>query len=180
MTVTNGGTSTPYLLIKDVSVAGDFASPGNNCVGVSLPTGTSCEILLTFTPTQTGVRAGQISLTDIVSADSGTFVPNVVELTGTGTSGPVSFASSSLSFGTQAERVPGLPQSVVLTNTGNTDLIIHHIDSIDDDSIIEQDNCSPLPPATANPIHPGNSCTIQVAMSPIFSGSIQAGKVIIR
>jgi hypothetical protein len=176
VTITASG---PFLQITDVSITGDFAITNNNCVGITLHTGTSCEILMTFAPTQTGIRTGQITLTDIASADSGNYVPNVVTLIGSGTSGGVSLSSSSLSFGTQPLGIDGPPQSVVLTNTGNTDLLIHQIDSIDDAIITEQDNCSPLPPATANTLHPGDSCTIQVTMDPQSFGRMLAGKVIV-
>jgi hypothetical protein len=80
VTMTNLATST--LTITSIAVggtnAGDFAQT-NNCGG-SLAGGASCTITVTFTPTATGSRSGNITV-----KDSDVTSPQKVVLSGTGT-----------------------------------------------------------------------------------------------
>ncbi|MGB9199560.1 MAG: choice-of-anchor D domain-containing protein [Terriglobales bacterium] len=82
---TNSGTST--LSITNLATTGDFAlvavkqtkkvTPCAN--GTNLAPGATCEIKVSFTPTQTGVRTGSVNFTDNASGS-----PQSVSLTGTG------------------------------------------------------------------------------------------------
>jgi WD40 repeat protein len=84
-----GGTSSPQtvtltntggapLSIQSISVLGDFAE-SNDC-GVSVATSTTCQIVVTFTPTVAGNRTG--TLTVVYTA---TGSPQTVPLSGIGT-----------------------------------------------------------------------------------------------
>jgi kumamolisin len=85
VTLTNSGAST--LNISTIVPSGDFALATvkatkkiTPCVnGGTVAVGASCEIKVTFTPTQTGTRTGDITFTDN-AANS----PQQVALTGTG------------------------------------------------------------------------------------------------
>jgi hypothetical protein len=70
------------LSISQIQIAGndpqDF-SQTNNC-GSSVPAGSYCTFMVTFTPTQTGQRSAQLSV-----SDNGGASPQTVPLTGTGT-----------------------------------------------------------------------------------------------
>jgi subtilase family serine protease len=85
VTLTNSGTAT--LNISTITVSGDFAlkvvkatKTVTPCVnGTALAAGATCEFKVTFTPTQTGVRTGDVTITDN-AANS----PQQVSLTGTG------------------------------------------------------------------------------------------------
>lgn len=75
VTVSNSGTNT--LTFGSIQATGDFAET-DNCLGGVL-TGSSCTILVTFTPSATGTRTGTIVLNDNDGAS-----PQSVTLTGTG------------------------------------------------------------------------------------------------
>ncbi len=85
VTLTNTGSAT--LVIATVTVSGDFALETvkqtkkiTPCVnGSSIAAGGSCIIKVTFTPTQTGVRTGDVTFTD-----NAPNTPQEVSLTGTG------------------------------------------------------------------------------------------------
>ncbi len=82
---TNTGSST--LSISNIATTGDFGlvavkqtkkvTPCAN--GTNLAPGATCEIKVSFTPTQTGVRTGSLNFTDNASGS-----PQSVSLTGTG------------------------------------------------------------------------------------------------
>ena len=80
ITLTNKGTVA--LTISGIAITGtdpgDFAE-GDNC-GTSLAAGASCSIAVTFTPTTTGARSANVSV-----SDNGGGSPQQVPLTGTGT-----------------------------------------------------------------------------------------------
>ena len=75
VTLANSGGGA--LTISSIAATGDF-SQANNC-GTSVAAGASCTISVTFTPTQTGVRSGSVTIADNASTS-----PQVVALTGTG------------------------------------------------------------------------------------------------
>ena len=85
VTATNTGSST--LSITNIAITGDFGlvavkatkkiTPCAN--GTNLAPGASCEIKVSFTPSQTGVRTGSLSFTDNAAGS-----PQSVALTGTG------------------------------------------------------------------------------------------------
>ena len=107
LTVSNTGNS--LLAISHIAMGGtnpsDFAET-NNCATVS-PT-SHCTINATFTPTGPGSRSGSLVLTDN-AGDS----PQSVDLTGTGSPGPVaSFSPPSLTFGLKAVGSTSAPQIV--------------------------------------------------------------------
>ena len=78
VTLKNSGTST--LGIDSIAPSGDFAlATSTKPCGSTLAVGASCLIKVTFTPTQTGTRAGSLTITDS-AANS----PQTVSLTGTG------------------------------------------------------------------------------------------------
>ncbi|MGN6593262.1 MAG: choice-of-anchor D domain-containing protein, partial [Terriglobales bacterium] len=85
VTLTNGGSAV--LVIANIATAGDFAQT-NNC-GQSVAAGGSCVISVTFTPTATGVRSGQLTVSDNAGGS-----PQTVGLSGNGTAaaGPTSGA----------------------------------------------------------------------------------------
>lgn len=78
ITLTNTGDAT--LNISSITTSGDFAQKivAKSCKSTVAP-GASCLIRIRFTPTQVGVRTGQVTITDN-APDS----PQHVSLTGTG------------------------------------------------------------------------------------------------
>lgn len=73
VTLTNSGTGT--LSITSITATGDFAQT-NSC-GISLASGASCIINVTFTPTVVGLRTGTLSVSDNAPGS-----PHAVSLSG--------------------------------------------------------------------------------------------------
>jgi hypothetical protein len=78
VTLTNTGTAT--LNISSITASGDFAikTVARSC-GSTVAAGANCLIKVTFTPTQVGVRTGQVTIND-----NAPDTPQHVALTGTG------------------------------------------------------------------------------------------------
>lgn len=83
VTLTNAGSAS--LFVNGMRQAGldplDFAETDDQCVGMSIAAGASCTLTVIFTPTATGSRSATISVTDNAASS-----PQVITLTGTGTS----------------------------------------------------------------------------------------------
>ncbi|MFF4723890.1 carbohydrate-binding protein [Streptomyces mirabilis] len=76
VTVTNSGTATAS--ITGITAGGDFAR--TSTCGTSLAAGASCTVSVTFRPTASGTRTGNLTLTGNQSNN-----PTMVALSGTGT-----------------------------------------------------------------------------------------------
>lgn len=78
VTLTNSGSAT--LNIASITTSGDFAQKivKTSC-GSTVAAGKSCKIQVTFTPTQTGMRTGNLTITDNAPDN-----PQTVPLSGTG------------------------------------------------------------------------------------------------
>jgi hypothetical protein len=93
-TVTLTNTGGIALTPTAIAVTGDF-SETDSCVNANVNGGTSCFIHVTFTPTLTGSRSGQLTIS--ANVDGGQLT---VDLSGTGTSsGAVGLAPSTVDFG---------------------------------------------------------------------------------
>ena len=83
VTVTNSGSAT--LDITSIATSGDFAIKAFKATktatpcGSTLAAGASCVVKVTFTPTQTGTRTGDLTFTDNAPSS-----PQQVTLTGKG------------------------------------------------------------------------------------------------
>ncbi|MFY9844911.1 MAG: choice-of-anchor D domain-containing protein, partial [Terriglobales bacterium] len=83
VTVTNSGSAT--LDITSIAASGDFAIKAFKATktatpcGSTLAAGASCVVKVTFTPTQTGTRTGDLTFTDNAPSS-----PQQVTLTGKG------------------------------------------------------------------------------------------------
>jgi hypothetical protein len=83
VTVTNTGTSTVFFNGETQGGANaiDFLDLNSQCVGVTIAPGGSCALTVQFKPSATGTRTGTIALTDNAAGS-----PQIINLTGTGTS----------------------------------------------------------------------------------------------
>jgi phospholipase C len=149
--ITNSGSST--LTISEIQVLGDF-SETDNC-GNGLNPGSSCQITVTFTPTATGFRRGNLVIWD---SDPGS--PHMGRLTGTATavnrdphqiflSAPVGQTSN--------------PKNITLTNTSSAPLYIPSIQVSADFN--QTNNCPAQLPA-------GGQCTVTVTFTPKKQGQV--------
>jgi hypothetical protein len=76
--VTLSNPSSQALAISSITASADFAETNNCPVGGRLPSGSSCTIKVTFTPTASGTASGTVSITD-----DGLGSPQMIGLTGT-------------------------------------------------------------------------------------------------
>jgi phospholipase C len=168
-TVTLSVTGTAPLTISGISITGtnasDFAQ--TNTCPESVPVGSSCTIMVTFTPSIVGAESADISVADNASGS-----PQQIPLSGTGTAGTspmVTLSPTSLTFPVQVIDTSSAPMTITLTNTGNATLSITSIDitgtSLDDYS--KTTTCTKSLAAGAN-------CTITITFKPRLKGTLDA------
>ena len=160
VTLTNHGSSS--LSITSPATTGDFTA--HKLCGSSINAGASCRIIVSFTPAQTGVRNGTLTITD-----SDPTSPQIVALTGTGTASAVSLSPASLSFAGQLVGTSSVSQTVTLSNTGDGPLTISSITASGD--FARQIPVDPIPSECAVTVAPGTGCAIDVVFKPQAGGS---------
>jgi Abnormal spindle-like microcephaly-assoc'd, ASPM-SPD-2-Hydin len=146
--------------------AGDFGV--TKTCGSTLAAGASCTISVDFTPTATGTRTATLNVADDASNS-----PQMVSLTGTGTSGPtLGFSTTSISFGNYAVgfTTPVSPVTVTNTSTSTVTFSSIAVTGTNGSSFGESNNCG-------TSLTAGSSCTINVTFSPavtgVLTGSVQ-------
>ena len=172
VSVTNTGSASLTGAIA-ASITGpngsDFSVSTNGCSGLtSLPPGSSCLIMVAFTPSGAGSRNGVLSLTDNASGS-----PQTVSLTGTGPAPSVSLSTTALSFGNQPVGIPAQSETVTLQNSGTASLSITSIALSGPNEGDFSDNIS-----CGTSLGVGASCTIGVTFTPSFVGPESAALVI--
>jgi hypothetical protein len=158
-TMTN--TSDATLTITSINVTGtnsnDFAQT-NNC-GTSVPAGGSCNITVTFTPSETGTRTAAVSITD-----SDPTSPQTLPLSGTGVLPALTLSPpTGLTFPNQTINTTSSAMNATLTNTGLGILTVQSIAATG--PFAQTNTCS----ATLNP---AASCTISVTFTPNANGTL--------
>ena len=155
--MTNNGTAV--LNITSIAASGDY-SQTNNC-GTTLNAGLSCTITVTFTPTQSGLRNGTLSVTDNAPGS-----PQTVPLSGRGTFLRVSPAG--LAFSPQTVGTTSAPKPVLLKNIGTVSMPISFSISPATDFAVQNTTCGASLAA-------GATCTINVTFTPVQTGARSAG-----
>ncbi len=147
------------LTINSVQSSGDFAQTNNCPVSPStVAPGASCNINVTFNPTTTGNRSGQVTITDDAAGS-----PHLVPLSGTGITGPfLALSATSLAFANQPVGTTSAQQTVTLSNPGNATLTFNSIVASGD--FAQTNTCGTSVSTTA-------SCTISITFSPAVSGA---------
>jgi hypothetical protein len=108
--LTNSGTGP--LTVTAVSTTGDF-SETTNCSSIAI--GAQCSVAVGFTPTQTGLRSGQLSITDNVGNS-----PQFIALSGTGTDFALQAAAGSQLSATMASGAAAIYNVAVTPLSGFT------------------------------------------------------------
>jgi len=159
VTLANHGKSP--LAISGISTVGDY-SQTDTC-GTSVAAGTSCTITVTFTPTASGTRWGNLWVND---NDPGS--PHTVRLKGTAVG--IFVSPVTLKFGKQKVSTTGSSQSITIQNLGPDPL---NIASITASANYDQtNNCGTSIPGSGE-------CTVSVSFSPTAAGSQQGSITII-
>jgi hypothetical protein len=121
-TLTLKNTGGIALTPSAISVTGDF-SEADNCANASVGAGASCEIQVTFTPSQSGDRPGQLTVSSNIPGGQLS-----VALDGTGTSaGLVSLAPGSVDFGQVAVASTSSALPVTVENAGGVTVSITNV-----------------------------------------------------
>ena len=151
VTLTNRG-SMPLAISKIVTV-GEFTQT-NNC-GDSVLAGSSCQILVTLSPTTSGPLFGNLG---IYHSDPAS--PQSVVLFGYGTA--VSFTPSRLAFPAQKVGTTSQPQTVTVTNAGSAALTMGSITATGD--FAQTSDCR-------STVAPQGICIVSVTFTPTAKGT---------
>jgi hypothetical protein len=161
LTVANtGGTS---ISLQTPTLAGPFLLTVNTCAA-TLPTDTSCTVGIAFAPIVDGSAVGQFSITDDVGTQT-------APLLGTGTTGPTDILSPlALTFATQSIGTTSAPQSVTLTNNGDTALTL--IQGAITANFAVNNLCGAS-------LAPHSTCALQVTFNPSAVGPV-TGELVVQ
>lgn len=170
--LSNIGFISSGLLIASISTTGDFAQT-STCPNPStpLPSGGSCTVSVTFTPTTTGARTGVLTFTDNSTGTAGT--TQTVLLTGTGASTPnpgiTLNCSGSCSFKglITLQSVPGAPPGAPLAYAARTDLAVFGTGAVGE---LLPASCSGVPACLSNAFN-GGAATGHQGAALIYTGS---------
>jgi hypothetical protein len=164
VTLINEGSAP--LDISGITASGPFAE-NNNCGTTVTPSGGTCTINITFTPTVAGAATNQIAISDNAAGS-----PQEITVTGNGTTGgagALTVTPSSLIFPTEPVGATSPPQTVEIINTSNASVSITGI-SISG-QFVESNNCGA--PSTVAPVvmNAGASCSAVIYFEPTSGGS---------
>jgi hypothetical protein len=157
-TLTNTGIGTLTLTVPNASsVTGtDFAFVSTTCTA-NLASGAACNIVVSFTPTSTTARSGNLS----VATSAGT---QSVTLGSTGIQGYASVSPSSVPFATYQVGQTATAQVVTVTNTGTDTLTFTGVGiSTGSSDFAQSNNCGSVPV--------NSSCTVNVSFTPSTAGA---------
>ncbi len=153
VTLTNHAAAP--LSISAVSTVGDF-SQTNNCGG-SVPGGGTCTISVTFMPTTTGERIGNLWVTDSDAAS-----PQTLRLSGTAEG--IIVSPSTLPFGKQKVNTTSAPKLVTIQNL---EASVVNVGTISASGDYRQTN------TCGTSIAANGKCTIGVTFTPTTAGGLK-------
>jgi parallel beta-helix repeat protein len=153
-TVTVNNPTGSAAPVSSIATTGDFAQ--TNTCGSSIAANGSCTVSVTFSPTASGARSGNLT----VNAGGTT---STVSLSGTGIApGPVLNATpGGLSFPATVVGAATAAQAVTITNSGTSAATVSGVSVTGDFS--QSNTCSTLAV--------GASCTVEVAFAPSTGGA---------
>lgn len=158
VTLTNTGNAA--LAITSISITGtngsDFAQT-NNCPA-SVPANGSCTINVTFTPAALGSFSASLTVSDNAYGS-----PQVASLNGSGSGPIITLSPSTVTFSAQYVGTTGLPQTVTVTNSGNSAATITNVTTTPTDFGTVN--------ACGSSVAAGQSCGIGVFFDPTTSGT---------
>jgi hypothetical protein len=167
VTLTSDGTVN--LVITSITPSGDFART-TTCVGAFAP-GTTCDVSVTFTPTDTGTRTGTVTI-----VDNATDTPQTVALEGLGVTvdaPSMSVSTNSIDFG-DVDVEDSSTTTVTVTNNGPSEMtgISSSLTGFGIGSYSKVDHCAGVD------IPVGGTCGIDVIFTPNGDGTFDAALTI--
>jgi hypothetical protein len=162
-TVTLTNVSSITIAITKVQAAIPF-SQTSTCVGNLAPAAT-CQVSVSFTPTQLGPATGILSVTF-----SGKGSPQSVGLTGTGIT-PLYFTPSQVDFAQQQVGIPSPWTYLSVGNNSNQTITLKSFTIQGSEFSIAQNPCPPQ-------LQPYYGCALQLVFTPAFTG-VRGGTITI-
>jgi hypothetical protein len=160
--VTVKATGTAPLSISSVGMTGSAAadySETDNCAGTTVAKNASCQLNVSFTPTETGSRSGTMAINANVAGGE-----LLVPLTGTGlATGNLTLLPTSLSFGTQQVGTTSAAQTLNLQNVGGSPVSLSGI-VVTAPFVKANDTCG-------GSLAAGSACAVAVDFAPTQAGS---------
>jgi hypothetical protein len=151
---------TAPLTFSGFTVSGDFEQ-SNNCHS-PLNVGMDCTISVSFSPLTKGTLTGTITIIDNAMP-----VQQTITLTGTAT--VVDLSASIVNFGSQPVGSTAGPNSITLTNTADTTLVMHSIgiSGANPGDFAQTNTCG-------SSMQAKSSCTITITFTPKSKGTRSA------
>ncbi len=170
ITITNNGTA--QLVISAIDLAGsnppDFGFSAGT-LPLSITTGASVTIDVTFTPSVTGNRSASLRISDNAAGS-----PHSVPLSGTGVAPAITAAPDPVNFGSQLVNTSSAAQTLTITNTGTADLVVSGLSL----GGANAGDFSISPASLPVTIAPGAATQISVAFQPLAAGARTASLLI--
>ncbi len=152
--------NTVPLHIGSVVPAGNFNVASDACSGNDIAPHGNCVIGVTFSPTQTGILTGQLTITDNAAAS-----PQTITLSGTGILVSPTFSPPSLGFGRQTINISSAAKTLIVTNPNFVPLAMNSA-TVAGDFSIQSDGCS------GTILGPSGTCSISVVFTPLATGPL--------
>jgi len=151
-------TGSGVLNITNVTTTGPFKH--QSTCGRTVNPGASCTINLIFAPITTGTVTGALCIKDNASGS-----PQMVALTGTGTSLQIAPASG-VTFSSQPVGTASLPRTITLANEGSVtvNILSITITGLNTGDFVQTNTCG-------TSVASGASCAIRVWFTPTATGS---------
>ncbi|MGA8143448.1 MAG: choice-of-anchor D domain-containing protein [Candidatus Acidiferrales bacterium] len=171
VTVLNQGSAA--LTLAQIGIVGpDAASFGivsagaNPCpaAGGVVATSGTCTVGVDFAPQTSGFKNASLSFVDNVAGS-----PQLIALSGTAIAPTMQISPTALNFAPQSAGTPSAPQTITVSNTGNTTVTINQISvaGVNASDFNETNNCSAV-------LGAGGSCMVSVTFKPIAAGNCSA------
>ncbi len=154
VTVTNNSQNT--ITIQNITSSSSF--PETNTCPATLAPLTTCQIAVSFNPTQPGLATGTLQVAFV-----GTGSPQTIDLTGLGVTA-VQFSPSQVQFGQQPVNVSGAPVGVGLDNYGLTTVNLSNFNVQGSDFSIIQNSCGKT-------LARNTGCGLQIVFTPSITGT---------
>jgi hypothetical protein len=165
--VTLKNTSAVAVTLSSIALGGTNATSFEEIgsCGTSLAAGASCSVYIAFKPVSAAALTGTLSVTD-----NATGSPQLVTLTGTGTTAPsVKLSTTSLTFPATTHGTTSEAQAVTLTNGGTATLTLSSITltGTNPADFEELNTCGPT-------LAPAANCVVYVAFKPAAAAAYNA------
>ncbi len=166
--ITNPATGQPATGLRiQISGADDaeFTITNNGCTSTLAP-GTSCTLMLTFTPNALGPRSSSLAVIDAASANAG-----LAALSGVGIAGRLNITPPTLLLGNV---VAGATSAVRATTLKNPNTVALHINTVvpSREFAMASDTCS------GNDLAPSATCALGTVFKPTQTGALNGNLTI--